>query len=273
MPYELSEFEDFGESLRVWTPDGYTEGPRFISVQKKFPGMPLGQAILEARQSVSEQYVLTSAQWHKARGIAQKRLRSMEADMLLGAAERTSTVLGYVNGRLKRHGGCAYFDGLLAERPEVGSDGRILMDGGVMMAESVVEMPLPVEDCCIARMPRMFDRLIDALYGTEDARLVLPPYAHMAVVTDRETPSGYRSVMRSRMTGRSPFAVGFGCHRGFRPSDEEIRLESEAATQGWPHRGPAIAFHGPGRCVDISAIWHPEYGAGGIAYRTAAAIH
>ena len=143
-------------------------------------GKTLAQVISGARSKHLGLEILTSGEWHQIRKYLQRTNPEAEDGMITGSYERTSTVLDYVHGSKSQTG--KWFNGLLIQHPEIGSDRDLAKDEkGILSARDVWEMALPLDFDFVKNMPREFDPFLDTIYGMEGARKKLSDSAFVKI--------------------------------------------------------------------------------------------
>lgn len=168
-----------------WTPDGYRRLPD-VDLKPMRTSCGLGEYIQEAGKQGKR--LLTSGEWH------QTAVRFIEACPEAGrmvpnwkSMERVSTILRYNCGRKKTRKGAEYYDGLLIQSPEADDEGKLLRDsGGIPIARDVWEMALPAKCFYAKNADPVFDRLVDTLYGMENARKLVIDRAFVMVIAEGE---------------------------------------------------------------------------------------
>ncbi len=172
---QQTEYEGLPEIEKLmvvcWSPDGYYGTPMKIDVNNIPANTTLYEAISEARKRKPKQRIITAGEWHTIRNYLQKTNPEAEENMVRDPRKMTSTILDYGHGKRRKN----YFAGLLIQMPEVNDEGNLLTDeNGILKAKQIWEMPLPIGFYNLKELTKTFDKFLNTVYGTEDARKKFP---------------------------------------------------------------------------------------------------
>jgi hypothetical protein len=203
-PAQQRKYKSLAEipPVEIWTPDFTYTAPRYIDREEMPVNLTYPQIVLEARVRKPSQRILTSGEWYQIREMLHKTDPELEKSMIKGNFERNSTLFDFTHGRRRED----YYEGLLIQIPEMDDDGNILTDrgilefdkegnpipeSGIITAEDVFEMALPLESGYIKNLHQRFNPLIDTIYGMKGAKEKLPGYAYISIYSN-----GLRNLIR-----------------------------------------------------------------------------
>lgn len=168
------EFVNITDPVKVYTPSGSRSFRCRVGAYHLPPDRTMEKDIQAIKAIHRRATHLTSGEWYQILLRLEETNDEIAQNMRGPTHDRTATILDYEHGKkvVKKSG--SYFDGLVIEHPETDKKGNFVYDGDILRARDVWEMPLPLEPLeqfiIIGKMPKIFDKFLDTIYGMKNAR-------------------------------------------------------------------------------------------------------